>query len=805
MKTGIPERTLADLDFARVLARLSWHTRTTLGEVLATTPRFFARASRVRHELELVSEMRGLVDAQNSPPFGGISDVRPILVRAAKAGTLDGEDLLLVAGCLRGVWLLRRFLLSRADDLPLLCDLAMKLPEIDGVHETLFDAFEENGELSDDATAALFELRNKKRALHERLRRRVQSMLHAKGVEERLMDSYYTVRDERYVLPVKSGERAEVDGIIHGSSHTGRTLFIEPAELVGLNNELKLCEQEVMREEHRILAELTRLVAGHKVELELSLDVAAEVDLIYGRARLAAEMDAHAPILSDDDAVRLDQARNPLLVLRGIPVVANDIEVGGERRLLVITGPNAGGKTVTLSTLGLCALMVRAGLHIPVGPDSRVPVYGKILTVLGDNQDLQADLSTFSGHLERLKALLVEASQGSLVLLDEIAVGTAPGQGAALAISVLESLVDRGAVGCVTTHYERLKTLSLENDRFQNAAVALDKETGEPTYRLRLGMPGSSSGLDMAERLGLPADIVARAREILGGGLANVEKSLQRLDAERGRLEASRAAVEEERAALDKQRRRLEREELRLQEAGEDLVRSTREEAIAELEEARAQIRAVVRELQRDPTQSSAHKRRIKLAEVEKRLQAAEQQAANPAAPSPAEPKGPAPLAPGEAVVGMSVYVPSLLRVGTITEIKGKQAQVSVGNIRTRIPLKKLMRPPEVKKPRSEPIRRKHSAAANAQPDEVAMPPRASDNTVDVRGHRLDEAVAKVEQFLDDAILRKRTVVYVLHGHGTGRLKSGLRDGFKRSRYVARYDVADPDKGGDAVTVVWLK
>ncbi len=791
MAAEVPMRTLADLDFGRVLERVAHHTRTVPGEALARRAALYRDADRVRREIAATSQMRALLDGGNVPPFGGLSDVRPILDHAAKHGVLEPEDLLRVADTLRGVWLLRRFLQSRAEDSPLLSALGECLPDMDGVHDQLYDAFDERGVLADDASDELKSLRGKRRSLHERIRKRIRSMLNERGVEEHLMDTYYTVREDRYVLPVRSGEKAQVDGIIHGSSNSGATLFIEPAELVSVNNELKLCEQAVAREEHRILAELTRLVGEHRGEVEEALDAVAEIDVLYGRARLADELQAHAPQINEKGDVHLAAARNPLLVLRGVPVVANDIDLGGPLQMLVVTGPNAGGKTVTLSTLGLCALMARAGMHIPAGPDSTLPAFTQVLTLMGDNQDLQADLSTFTGHLERLQTVLDAVTEGALVLLDELAVGTAPGQGAALAIAVLESLADRGAVGAVTTHYERLKTLSLEDQRFSNAAVALNKKTSEPDYRLRMGMPGSSSGLEVALKVGLDKRIVDRASEIFGDPDQNMERVLRRLDEEREALAAERAQAETLTAELQRQNDELAARKRQMEEQAEALVRAERAEALNELDAAREVVRQVVRDLQRDPDAKAVQKRRKKLSEVEARLRGE--------ADGKQDDGRPALLSADEAVVGAKVFIEAFNRDGTITAVKGNKAEVAVGSIRTKVRVADLRRAKEAPQVKRAPKRQSISVG------EKERPVRSTDNTCDVRGMRLDEAVEKVERFLDNAMLLNRSAGYILHGHGTGRLKAGLRERFKASPYVSRFEVAHAEQGGDAVTLVWLK
>ena len=792
---GVSGRTLAHLDFARILERLAEEARTVLGARLARVPRLFADRERVIHELSLTSEMRWLSDHARPPPFGGISDVSRLLAYAAKEGALEAADLLQIADTLRGMWLLRTFLEGVREETPGLYAAGVAVPEIRHVHEALYGAFDEDGTLRDDASPDLAELRVRRRSLHERVRRRIGELLRDSNVKAHLQDDYFTIREDRYVLPVRSGERGEVEGIIHGSSQTGQTLYIEPAELVTLNNELKLCEQAVLLEEHRILAGLTALVAAHRDEIDVALQVVAELDVICARGRLAAAMGAHAPAVPEDASeIVLDAARNPHLQLRGVPVVPNDVKLGGDFRMLVLTGPNAGGKTVTLNTVGLCALMARAGLHIPCGPDSRLPVYSQILTLLGDNQDLQADLSTFSGHLERVREILEQVGPNSLVLLDELAVGTEPSQGAALALAVAEAIVDRGAIGVVTTHYERLKTMSLGDGRFQNGAVGLDERTHEPTYLLTLGMPGSSSALEVAARLGLDPDVIDRAAELLGDKGRSMERVLQQLDEEKERLRKERERFTRQRERLERELSSIEAERARIEEEGDLLVRKAREEALEEIAAIRRRMALIIRDLQREPSGKVVQRRRVQVSEAERRLQE-EARALGQELPKAADEYPELPRS--EARPGLEVWVPAFGREGIIAEVRGNKAIVALGSIRTTVALSGL-RLPKAKKV---------SKAPRAVPDirELAAPPRTSDNTCDVRGQRVEEALDAVERFLDAAMLKNWSAVFVLHGHGTGRLKSGLRDGLQRSRYVERFEAAAPDHGGDAVTLVWLR
>ena len=589
-----------------------------------------------------------------------------------------------------------------------------------------------------------------------------------------------------------SGEKSEVKDIVHGSSQTGQTLFIEPAELVPINNDLKICEQNVLIEERRILQERTDWVAADRAEIEAGMAIIGRLDLIYARARLSMNMSAHPPQISKDNRIDLCDARNPLLVLRGIDVVPNAINLGKEWRMLVVTGPNAGGKTVTLNTLGLFALMVRSGLHLPASPESTIPVFGKVLAVSGDNQDIQSDLSTFSGHLRRLITVLDEAGDDTLVLIDEAAVGTEPEQGAALATAVLEALVERGAVGMVTTHYKQLKMLSLSDPRFQNASVGTHEKSQEPNYRLTLGTPGASSPIELAARMGLDSVIISRAEALLADPGQTVEKTLEKLNQDRAAVAAELESVTLARQQLEERLRQKDVVLKRISVRAEELAHEARAEALAEIETIRGQLREIVHSLQQDPSQKTVHTRRAQLKQHEERLKAID------VSPATEEPEDLPPLlAQSDVAAGTSVHVAALGKDGRVTEVRGKHAVVQVGSIHTTVSVRNLRQPLH-----GPPAETRRHAVVDVESDE--LPPKTADTTVDVRGERVDDALAKVERFMDNAIMKNRSVIYVLHGHGTGRLKKGLREEFASSQYISKFEAAPRDKGGDGVTVVWL-
>src|SRR5438445_8060789 len=439
---------------------------------------------------------------------------------------------------------------------PLHAQAAEELSELDPLAAELERAFDPGGKLLDTASALLSELRERARGLHRAVKQRLEEMLKDEKIVAMLRDTYYSVRGDRYVLPVRAEHKSHLPGIVHNASGSGQTLFVEPQELLELGNQLTIAEAGALEEEQRILAELSGAVGRRAPQLEHDVATLARLDEAGAGAKLADDLRASAPELLEGAraSFRMIALRHPLLALGTPQVVANDVALPGEEQALIISGPNAGGKTVTITAVGLSALMARAGLPIPTAPGSDIPLYRTVYTAIGDEGDLSRDLSTFTAHLTALKHILEAAGPGTLVLIDEIAADTDPREGAALAIAALEKLVGAGAQVLITTHLEELKALGLSDPRFASASVGFDLEKLAPTYRLQMGEVGRSSAIEIAARVGLPQEVCARARELLGGGSSALSTAVERLDAERAALAAARAAAEELRAELERER-----------------------------------------------------------------------------------------------------------------------------------------------------------------------------------------------------------------------------------------------------------
>ncbi len=816
----VQEKTVADLSWQTLLHKLGERCHTTRGRVLATTLPLLGTIEEARMRQREVSEAKALQDAGEPLPFGGISDVRAFVERSQKAGVLAPDELTEIGRTLGAGQRLRRHILSRTTRLPSLFVHAEPIAELPEVAGPISDSFDDHGALRDSASPALRGLRQRVQQLLQDLSRRTDSLLGESHIEPYLQDRFVTQREERYVVPVRADARTRIRGIVHGTSASGATVFVEPEEIIELNNKLKLAQLEVAEEERRILAELSMLVEQSAPRVLRNLELLAYLDLIDAGAKLASELRAHPVELYEtttnpDEATRIDlrNGRHPLMLLSGVQVVPNDVVLpaGGA---LVISGPNAGGKTVALKLTGLCVLLARAGLHVPVQEGSRLPWFDKVLSDVGDDQSLEKNLSTFSAHVLNLCEFLRQADPHTLILLDEIAVGTDPEQGAALAQAVLEGLVERGATVLLTTHYDRLKAMAADSPRFHNASVGFDLKELRPTYKLHLGIPGPSSALPVAERLGLPHKLIDRAQSLLQHGQSSVDRLMQTLADERERTETMRADAERLRRIAQSEaaeaRRAHDEARIELQKArrkAHDEAIQTLQAARRELSDMKTALRAARHKIE-DANGSNQDAPAKELQSAQRRLDELSH-AVRGLTPAKAGPAGRVP-SEDELRMGTRVYVARLGASGVVASdmAKGKVV-VQVGALRLTADVGELLlvdgsQPERPALPQRAPRPKNLAAPLLMSVAAPIVPPRTPDATIDLRGERLPVAVARTEKFVDDALRESRPAVFILHGHGTGILREALREHFAGFPGVRKLYPAGQGDGGDGVTVLEL-
>lgn len=824
---SIAAQTLTTLEFPKIRAQLARYTAFAASRELALALEPATLLEDVRRALDLTSEARALLDALPDTSVGGVRDVRPAVNHAARGGILDGVSLLEVAGTLAATRTLRhRLLRLEAECYPLLLELAHLLPLLPPIEEELLHAIGDDGQLHDHATPELARLRREIRVAFERLQAKLQHMIAAPSIGAALQEPIITVRNGRYVLPVKASHRKDVRGLVHDQSSSGATLYIEPIATLELNNRWRELQSAEGEEVQRILVAFSQQVGALAPQLVATVATVAELDFAFARAKYATALGAVAPTLSawqpeqplDDNAdpgaapLLLTAARHPLL--DPATVVPTTIWLGGNFRLLLITGPNTGGKTVAIKTTGLLALMAQAGLHVPASAPARLPVFSHIFADIGDEQSIEQSLSTFSSHMRTIIrvlgaldeqplpdevweadrwALLDHNRPRALVLFDELGAGTDPVEGAALARAIIERLLELGVLGVATTHYAELKAFAYNTPGVQNGSVEFDLETLAPTYRLSIGLPGRSNALAIASRLGLDPALVERARASLARDDVAVEDLLAGMHREREAAAAALARAEELREDAAKYRDRLEQEWRIFHEQREDAAQAARRELEDELRAVRSQLRRLREDLR------STNLSRQWLAEAEAHLNASAEQVRQTTArpqPSalPAPAQTPRPLQPGDSVIVRSVGLK-----GEIIAVDAEDgtAMVQVGGFRMNADLCELSR--EKQAPADQTKRYQAPTERN-----VSLPPTPEvAMSLDMRGWRVHEVNERLDNYLNDAYLAGLHQVRIIHGKGSGALRQVVRDTIQSHPLVKAFAGGGRD-GGEGVTLVDL-
>ena len=795
------DKTRSDLEWDRLLRAIADRSPGRLGSRAALALPFCASREGVFRALDEVREVYDLLQEGEPLPSGAAPILTSIIERLRVGGVLAPDEILSVCNLLFQARVLRRFLAARADRAPRLHQSCATDPRLDAVAQQIHSCFEPDGTLSDKASPRLRELRLERQTTRQRLINKLDDIMQRYGAT--LQDEYYTEREGRFVLPVRDDSHERFNGIVHGTSSSGRTLFMEPRAVIPLGNKLKMVDADIEREENAIYARLSGLLADVVESVAAAEEALAHAELKLAEAILARDIELVFPRFVDEPVMDLIQARHPLLQLDGVKVVPSDVlvQAGGA---LIVSGPNAGGKTVVLKTLGLAVLMVRAGLPVACDPKSRVGVFENVASDMGDEQSIAKNLSTFSAHVRNLAGILDIAGPGTLVLLDEIATGTDPRQGEALATGVLDGLCARGAAVACTTHYEGLKALALGDDRFRNASVGFDIATMSPTFQVAMGVPGASSALAIARRYGMPSLILERAERYLGVEERGFDKLVAKLNDERRALELARAAVERERLLMQDSRREIELELERQRGRERKLISQQTQGLLSAIKRAHDDLRVAQQRL-RGKTLNEQTFRESKR-EIDR-------VAAKVAVGGELEPSRPdaalstMPLSPDGIEVGMRVYVPRLRADARVVEVlKDGQVRVALGAVKLTAGIEEIRTAPS--QPVEEPVApQRHSPKAAsfdaAGDNEIPFP--TSENQCDLRGLRVEEALAMAEQFLDRCLNEGLRVAFLIHGHGTGVLRKVIREFVASSRYVVRFRAGESGEGGDGVTVAWLR
>ena len=782
------KRTLKTLEFDKILAMLKQHASCCVSRELVDELEPSCDFDTVERELKLTAEAETLYYKTGRSPIDDFPDMRNCLERMHAALFLSTGELLGIASCLKAARIAKDVLLKEMGEESYLRNLAGLLITHRSAEEEIGRCIINEDEIFDGASPALARIRRSMRLANEKVRERLNGMIRSASYQKYLQEPIITIRNGRFVIPVKQEYRQQVPGLIHDQSGSGATLFIEPAAVVELGNEYKKLLAEESDEIERILTELTAMLAPYASEIRENLNIMGRIDLVFAKAKLSRELNAVMPKLNQSNYVRIVRGRHPLIPSdRVVPI---DIWIGKDYRSLIITGPNTGGKTVTLKIVGLFALMVQSGIFIPANEGSEFPVFENIYADIGDEQSIEQSLSTFSSHMKTIVGILDKADSHSLVLLDELGAGTDPIEGAALAMSILEELNNRKCICVSTTHYSEIKAFAMTHEGMENASMEFDVDKLCPTYRLYIGIPGKSNAFEISSRLGLPADIIENAKGFLKGEDVRFEDIISSAQSQHRIAEEERKMAEEARAELDKLRAEAERERKKLEDDRSRLQARAKEDAkriVAdtkrEMEKLITQIHSI-KDIDRSAAdriiQSSRDTLRAAEASINEKEEVKKEDNTKP----------PKTVRPGDTV--RIVSIDQKATVLTAPDSKG-EVTVQAGVMKLNVKLKDI-RLIEEKKPEL-PASGKVGLGAGKQ---VGL-------ELDVRGMLVDEANIVVDRYLDDAYNAGLSEVNIIHGKGTGALRAGIQAFLKHHSLVKSYRMGSYGEGDAGVTVVTLK
>ena len=786
------EKSAATLELPAILAMLARHAVSDAAKERALAVSPSTDAATVKRLLAETSAARGMMVKRGGPSFSGVKDVRASLSRADMGGCLNIRELMDIAGVLGAARQARSYAAGdgRGNEKTCIDGLFNSLITNRFLEDKITGSIAGEDELADAASPELASIRRLIRAASARVRDALQKIISSPSYAKALQDPIITTRSERYVVPVKAEFKNAVPGLVHDVSASGATLFIEPMAAVKANNELRELRAREKAEVERILMELSADCAEHADDITRDFGILVSLDLIFAKAKLSYEYDGMEPEISER-AVALRRARHPLLPKdTAVPI---DLELGGDYDTLVITGPNTGGKTVTLKTIGLMCAMAACGLHLPVADGSCVPVFDAVLADIGDEQSIEQSLSTFSSHMTNIVRILNECGPNTLILFDELGAGTDPTEGAALAISIIEYARARGAVIAATTHYAELKVYATTAKGVMNASCEFDVATLRPTYRLLVGIPGKSNAFAISERLGVPAEIIADAKGRVGTESASFEATIEKLESVRQALERDRDEAQRKLREAEENRKesakikielsmRLEKAELKAKRDAERIIaeaRETAEAAFAEIDEMRARMND-------EEDHRAANEAR---AALRRRLNEAEEGFAEKPA-MPEEKRGPT----RPAVVGDTV---ELLSMGVKAEVTGINKDGSL-SLRAGI-MNVTARQEEVRVTEAQP-KKKVASTGNTTFRQAAVAPE-----LDLRGMETLEAIPVMERYIDSAVMGKLHTVTIIHGKGTGALRQAVQQALRKNKAVKSFRLGRYGEGETGVTVVELK
>ena len=791
------QKALETLEYKKIIAQLKREMGSAASAKLADELTPLTSEKIIKEELRSTTEAVDLIVRKGPLPTGGLYDIREALLLAKKGGSLTMRQLLEVQNVLGISSEVVAFMHDDAlPELKYIGEMVDLIVEFTALEKEISRCILTEDEMADNASPKLKDVRRSIHQQNQAIKNKLSRIITSSSNKTYLQDAIVTMRDGRYVIPVKQEYRSFIPGMVHDQSKGGATLFIEPQGVVELNNKLRELEVEEQLEIARILAELSSRVAEHYREIRSNLELLTKLDFIMAKGKLSCKMHASEPKIDADGELRLISARHPLIEYKkAVPV---DIRIGGDYRTLIITGPNTGGKTVSLKTAGLLVMMAQSGLHIPASHASTLPIFGEVFADIGDEQSIEQSLSTFSSHMKNIVSIIDKASYDSLVLVDELGAGTDPTEGAALAIAILERFYDSGALTMATTHYNELKKYALATSGVENAAMEFDVETLTPTYRLLIGVPGKSNAFEISKKLGLSESVIERASEHIKHGDMEFENVISSIEDDKRKAAADRLDAESMRAEIEERLKKLEEKEKAISEKRADIIAEAKREARELLRETKSAVKDVQKDLRR-LQKSGAHtnlntgaleKSRRKINEAEDLVSEKVVKQVNSE-----------PVSADTLKIGDRVKLLTIGQNGTILSLPDEKGNlmINIGALKVKARLQDLMLINEGKdrKPQAK-SSSKYGSLLRSKSSSVSA-------SINVMGKNLEDALADVEKYLDDVYMAGLDMVSIIHGRGGGILKDGIRQMLKRKKYVDSYGAASYNDGGEGVTIVRMK
>lgn len=793
----VDAKTLKDLEWSTILKNLSRHATSELGKELCMNLLPTDDLEDAQKMLRQTTEAKTMYQQAVNPSLGGIRNLNSFLKKAEIGSILDPPDFIDIASTLTASKSIKAHMKDFQQTYPLIFEITDLLLDHDSLLTEINKCFDNSGNLQDTASVHLKHLKDSLRDQTNNLKDKLNAIISNRATASYLQQPTYTIRNDRYVVPVKAEHKSDMPGIVHDSSASGVTYYIEPRAIVDLNNKLKETELQVDHEIQRILSSLTHTVAENAERIYVTLEFLAELDLIFAKAKYSSSIDAGEPELNRNKIIDLKRVRHPILVSNIKKVIANNVQLGNEYNTLIITGSNTGGKTVLLKTLGLCVLMTGAGLHIPAESDSSVYLYSSVFSDIGEEQSLEHNLSTFSAKMTNIINIVNKSNEDSLVLLDELGAGTDPAEGTALAQAILETLNEKQAFTVVTTHYGGLKSLAFSHQGFSNASVEFDFETLKPTYRLLLGMPGKSNATTIAKNLGLKKDIINRAEEIYSSSVDDFSHMIDDLQKKQQDITRELDIVKAEKEEATQYKKEYEQLLARMNNTKDQALNSFRKQLNNEISKAKSEAIEILEELKANKSEKAAKRAHSKLSEVSYKGRS-KHDALKTAIRKSDQPEE---INWGKIKKGDPVHIKKLEQDAILISMPDHQGKVVVqmGLVKTTLKKSDLLtakKPKKVETPKPS-FKVKGSVTKAPRPQDASM-------KCDLRGKTVEEGLYELELFLDRAALMNMSPIYVIHGHGTGALRKAVRQFLKETNYIKDFRPGEQSEGGDGVSIVEL-